>query len=218
MRSFVMPFNFKKIIGVQVMLERSVGMSLVGKLTLEEGEFYFEYDERYLKAPVAISLGPEMPMTRKNYRSKQLFRPFSERIPSKENPAYPEYCRSVGISPNENDPMILLSTIASRGPSSFLFKPIYQESFSENDFKQFRKDLGLSVREFAMCFDFSQAGITRVETGKSDGREILKRAEIYVLYPEVALDQLRRRAAFIHHKKLEKAKNWLVSNRQKSLS
>lgn len=210
-----MPFNFQRIVGVQIALEKSVSIQVVGELTMREDEFYFIYDEDYLRLPKAIPLGPEMPLTRRIYQSKQLFRPFSDRIPSRENPAFSEYCKSMGISVDENNPLILLSTIASRGPSSFLFKPIYCESFVGADLKSFRNNLGLSVREFAACFDFSRAGITRVETGASDGREILKRTEIYVLYPEVALDQLRRRAAHLHQKKLEKAKNWLVDKLNK---
>lgn len=208
-----MPFNFQKITGVQVMLEKSASVLLVGELTMRGREFYFEYDEGYLRSLGAIPLGPEMPLTRRIYQSKELFRPFAERIPSRENPAFPEYCRSVGISVYEDDSLILLSTIASRGPSSFLFKPVYCESFTGSDLKFFRNNLGLSVREFATCFDFSRAGVTRVETGKSDGREILKRVEIYVLYPDVALDQLRRRAAYVHQKKLERARNWLVNGK-----
>jgi len=169
----------------------------------------------YLRSPKAIPLGPEMPLIRRIYESEQLFRPFSDRIPSRENPAFPEYCRSAGISTDEDDPLILLTTIASRGPSSFLFKPIYRENFTGSDLKRFRNNLRLSVREFAMCFDFSQPGVTRVETGKSDGRDILKRAEIYAVYQDIALDQLRRRAAFIHQKKLEQARNWLINSRDK---
>lgn len=212
-----MPFNFKEIVGVQVVLEKRASNYLVGELTSKEGGFHFEYNENYLRLPKAIPLGPEMPLTRRSYQSKQLFRPFADRIPSRENPAFPEYCRSAGISTEENDPLVLLSTIASRGPSSFLFRPIYRESFTGQDLKDFRNNLKLSVREFAMCFDFSQPGITRVETGKSGGRDILKRAEIYVLYPDIALDQLRRRASSIHQKKLERARNWLVNSRDKQL-
>jgi len=210
-----MPFNFQKIVGVQIMLEKSGSVQLVGELTIEERGFHFEYNEDYLRLPKAIPLGPEMPQTRRIYQSKQLFRPFADRIPSRENPAYSEYCKSVGISTDESNPLILLSTIASRGPSSFLFKPIYSENFTGSDLKCFRNNLGLSVREFAKCFDFSHPGVTRVETGQSDGREILKRVEIYTLYPEVALDQLRRLAAYIHQKKLERAQNWLVNSRDK---
>lgn len=211
-----MPFNFHKIVGVQIVLERTVNTQIVGELTIKDSEFHFEYNQNYLRSSQAIPLGPEVPLTRRSYRSKELFRPFSDRIPSRENPAYPEYCKSVGISPDEKEPLILLSTIASRGPSSFLFKPIYNEGFSGSDLKSFRSNLGLSARDFALCFDFSQPGITRVETGESDGREILKRAEIYAQYPEVALDQLRRRAAFIHQKKLDRAINFLKSNKDRN--
>lgn len=208
-----MPFNFQAIEGVQIILEKSTNNLIVGTLTRRKHGFHFEYDKVYLQLSKAIPLGPEMPLTRKTYQSEELFRPFADRIPSRENPAFPEYCKSAGISVNEEDPLILLSTIASRGPSSFLFKPIYCQSFFGSDLKQFRKNLGLSVREFAVCFDFSHPGITRVETGKTDGREILKRAEIYALYPEIALDQLRRRAGYLHWKRLERAKNWLLKNR-----
>jgi HipA-like protein len=210
-----MPFNFQVIEGVQIVLEKNASNQLVGMLTASEHGFHFEYDRDYLHSPKAIPLGPEMPLTRRIYQSKQLFRPFAERIPSRENPAFPEYCKSAGISMAEDNPLILLSTIASRGPSSFLFKPIYHESFTGTDLKRFRNNLGLSVRDFATCFDFSQPGITRVETGKTDGRDILKRVEIYALYPDVALDQLRRRAGCLHWKKLELAKNWLVNIRDK---
>jgi HipA-like protein len=210
-----MPFNFQIIEGVQIILEKAASNQLVGALTSRKHGFHFEYDKEYLHSLKAIPLGPEMPLTRRIYQSEQLFRPFADRIPSRENPAYPEYCKSEGISLDEDNPLILLTTIATRGPSSFLFKPIYQESFTGSDLKRFRKHLGLSVREFAACFDFSHPGITRVETGKTGGREILKRTEIYALYPEVALDQLRRRAGYLHWKKLEKAKSWLLKNRDK---
>lgn len=207
-----MPFNFKEIVGIQVFLEKNNSNELVGELTLKTGEFDFVYDNAYLHSPTAISLGPEMPLTRRTYHSTELFRPFVERIPSHENPAFPEYCKSAGISPDETNPLVLLSTIGSRGPSSFLFKPIYLENFTGLDLKKFRKHLGLSVREFAICFDFSPPGITRVETGKSDGREILKRVEIYALYPKVALDQLQRRSPYLHQNKAERAKSFLKSN------
>lgn len=206
-----MPSNFKKIDGVLVVLEGTKSNEQVGVLRKNGQGFQFEYDPKYLKSPKAISLGPEMPLTRRYYQSKELFRPFQDRIPSKENPAYPEYCYSQGISPNESNPLILLSTIASRGPSSFLFFPLYQESFTAQDLKKFRENLGLTTREFASCFDISQAGLTRAETGSSGGRDILKKIEIFARYPEVALDQLHRRAPFIHRKKLEKAKQWLIA-------
>lgn len=198
-----MPFDFSKIEGIRVVLEFERSTVEVGVLTKDDQEFYFEYNRQYLISPQRLSLGPEMPLTRPSYRSKELFNPFKERIPSRENPAYNEYCLEKGISSDERDPFILLATIASRGPSSFLFFPIYSESFSREDLRKFRKALGLSTREFALCFDFSQPGITRVETGKTDGREILKRVEIYASYPKVACDQLKRRSWCLHYKKME---------------
>lgn len=208
-----MPFNFQEIESVLVLLEGRSSNQPVGSLTADERGYHFTYDETYLCSPKAISLGPEMPLTRRFYQSEQLFRPFQERIPSRENPAYSEYCKSAGISEDENDPLVLLSTIASRGPSSFLFKPVYREDFTGADLKRFRTFLKLSIREFALCFDFSHPSITRVETGTTGGREILKRAEIYALYPEVALDQLRRRAVYLHQKKVEWARDRLIDLR-----
>ena len=58
--------------------------------------------------------------------------------------------------------------------------------------------MGLSARDFAACFEFSQAAVTRIETGKSSGRELLKRAVIYAKYPQVALDQLKYRGGVLH--------------------
>jgi len=206
-----MPFNLKKIEGIRVVLEKRASNQLVGILTEKHDGFHFEYAIDYIRSPQAIPLGPEMPLRRRTFQSRSLFRPFADRIPSRENPAFPEYCKFAGIFPDEEDPLIVLATIASRGPSSFLFKPIYCENFSRKDLKQFRNNLGLSVREFAVCFDFSAPGITRVENDKTDGREILKRTEIYALYPDVALDQLWRRAAYLHRKKLDRAIKWLIS-------
>lgn len=191
------------LIGIQVFLERKKRRQLVGVLTQEGDEFVFKYDRSYLKAWDVISLGPEMPLTRAMYRSKKLFVPFSDRIPSKDNPAYKEYCAAVGISPVETNPFILLSTIAHRGPSSFIFEPLVHEEFSHLQLLEFRKSLKLTVREFAACFDFSPAAITRVEKGQSSGQEILKRVELYVQFPEVAMFQLRRRSGVLHTQKLK---------------
>ncbi|MBM3192426.1 MAG: hypothetical protein FJZ63_07250, partial [Chlamydiae bacterium] len=134
----LMPFNFQKIEGVQVVLELRSHNQIVGILTRGPHGFCFEYDKNYLASSTALSLGPEMPLTRRTYQSQTLFTPFLDRIPPRENPAFPEYCQATGISPDETDPLVLLSTIASRGPSSFLFKPIYSDSFEGSDLKRFR--------------------------------------------------------------------------------
>ena len=193
----------EEIEGVRVFLERRTRRQYVGLLTRQGAEFVFEYERAYLKARDIIPLGPEMPLTRPTYRSAQLFIPFLDRIPSRENPAYDEYCKATGISPEETDPLILLSTIAHRGPSSLIFEPFYHEGFPAEELLAFRKRLGLTVRDFAACFDFSPSAITRVELGQVSGREVLKRAEIYVKFPAVALFQLERRAGGLHTNKYQ---------------
>ena len=103
---------------------------------------------------------------------KNLFIPFENRIPSRENPAYPDYCKATGISTEETDPLILLTIIAHRGPSSFIFEPLYTDEFTAKDLLEFRNWLGLSVKEFAACFEFSPAAITRTELNQTTGREV----------------------------------------------
>lgn len=204
-----MPFDFTQIEGVHVVLELRSSNQYVGTLLVYNDLFHFEYDQAYLLFEKAIPLGPEMPLSRKIYQSDQLFRPFVERIPSKENPAYPDYCRSTGISIDEKNPLVLLSTIASRGPSSFLFKPMFCEEFTGSNLNSFRENLGLSIREFASSFDFAYSSIVKTESGKG-GRDVLKRAEIYAKYPKVALDQLRRRDGILHQSKMERAVVYLT--------
>lgn len=210
MRSYVMsPTNFNKIIGVEIFLERKKIRLYVGLLRKIGDTFFFEYANHYLQRSGVIPLGPEMPLTKKNYQSDKLFIPFADRIPPRENPAYIDYCIATGISVEETDPLILLSTIAHRGPSSFIFEPLYEDHFSSKDLLAFRKSLDLSVKEFAACFDFSPAAITRVELNQSTGREVLKRAGIYAHYPNVALDQLRLRGGILHSNKKRKIESLL---------
>lgn len=195
--------------GIEVYLERRRSRPFVGLLTKDEMGFLFEYDEGYLRSRTAISMGPEMPLTRKTYRSETLFIPFEDRIPSRENPAYPEYCAATGIDVNEKNPLILLSTIGKRGPSSLIFEAHYKDSFSSEDLLLLRKELGLSVREFARCFDLSHAAVTRVEKGQSSGREMLKRVSIYAQYPDVLLGKLKRHGGIIHTDKRKKIEKFL---------
>lgn len=195
--------DFDHIVGIRVFLERRKRRQYVGLLTKEGSDFIFEYDRAYLKARDVISLGPEMPLTRPKYRSAKLFVPFLDRIPSSENPAYAEYCRATGISPDETNPLILLCTIAHRGPSSFIFEPLYAEEFSAEGLLAFRQFLKLTVREFSACFDFSASAITRIERRQVSGREILKRAELYARFPETALLQLQREGGALHANKYQ---------------
>ena len=86
-----------------------------------------------------------------------------------------------------------------------MFEPEYAEDvFTAKDFKSYREFLGLSVREFANCFQFSPSAVNRVENGLVSGSEILKRARLYERNPSVALDQIRQHGACLHPDKKNK--------------
>ena len=196
-----MQVDNEKIAAVLIFLEKRKTRQLVGRLYLKNKYFVFEYDEKYLYSKRIISLGPEFPLTKQKFRSKKLFNAFADRLPSRENPAYPEYCAAMGISVEENDPLVLLTTIGRKGPSSFIFEPEYKITFGPRDLKKFRETLGLSVRDFADCFQFEQSQLTKVETGKAVGHELLKRSYIYAKYPNVALDQIKYCGGVLHSDK-----------------
>src|SRR5690606_29078874 len=113
------------------------------------------YQHSYLLKKNAIPLGPEFPLTQERFTSRKLFPSFEDRIPSKKNPAYPEYLHQFELDPEESDPIVLLSTIGRRGPSSFVFEPVRADAADRIDLATFRKSLGLTIREFAAVFDTS---------------------------------------------------------------
>lgn len=183
----------------------------VGRLKREyDGEetpgFRFTYEDSYLKKSNAVSLGPELPLTGRTYFSKELFPSLADRIPSRENPAYPEYCIATGITTYEKDPFVLLTTIGKRGPSCFIFEPHTHTEFKAEDAKEFRVSLGLSLREFARLFDFSPYTIQKIEGGKETGRDVLKRMELYVRFTEVAWFEVNRNRAKVHTKTWKRLK------------
>ena len=182
----------KKTIAVDVYIEKYRSRDYVGRLTHKNNQFVFYYDDAYLHSGRTIMLGPDLPCTQKKHQSKKLFISFEDRIPSKQNPAYKEYCEMTGISPKEKDPLVLLSTIGQKGPSSFVFVPVYDDEFTKEDLKTFRKNLNLSIRDFAKIFDFAPATIHRIEQGTSSGKDALKRIELYSLFPQVALYEVDR--------------------------
>ena len=188
-------------IGVTVFLEKRKTRIRVGVLTKKNDQFIFTYDDQYFKASHVLPLGPEFPLTQKQFLSKHLFPSFEDRIPSLRNPAYPEYCQAMGIAPNEKNPMILLSTIGRKGPSSFIFAPFFDRSITGKDLLKFRTHLNLSSREFAKVFEFSQATLLGFEKNRILGPEILKRLEIILTFPTVALHLLTVNRGYVPYEK-----------------
>jgi hypothetical protein len=169
---------------------------LVGTLFRDQEGFRFEYERSYLSLQKAISLGPEFPMTTLVHRSNDLFPSLQDRIPSRENPAYREYCTAVGISEKEDDEIVLLGTLGRKGPSSFIFELVAEDgSFV---LSQFRNDLQLSIREFSALFDVSFSSVQKIEAGVSSGRDVMKRIEIYARFPQTALFELHRNRRLLH--------------------
>lgn len=195
----------KKIIALDVFLELRKTRIYVGRLEESKRnnnhEFVFHYDDRYIYNKTAIPLGPDIPLTKKNHRSSILFKSLNDRIPSSKNPSYREYCETMGISPRERNPIILLSTIGRRGPSSFVFEPVFKNEYGSQEVKKFRNRLSLTLREFALLFDFSMKTIQSIEADKGAGKESLKRIALYDKFPEVALYEATRRIGALHENK-----------------
>lgn len=176
-----------KIIGVAVFLEKRMTRVFVGTLRRVNQKLVFTYDEAYFRAKHVIPLGPEFPLTQRQFKSKTLFPSFEDRIPSTQNPAYEEYCLSTGIDPQEKDPLLLLSAIGRRGPSSFVFYPIFERTISIEDVIAFRQFLRLTTREFTHIFEISKSSLNALESKKSSGKDLLKRLELILKFPDIAL-------------------------------
>jgi HipA-like protein len=195
----------KKIVALDVFLELRKTRVYVGRLGVlkkdNNHEYVFHYNNKYIYSKTAIPLGPDLPLTKKIHRSISLFKSLNDRIPSSKNPSYKEYCETMGINPKEKNQIVLLATIGRRGPSSFVFEPVYKSEYGSEDVKRFRKELGLTLREFALVFDFSTKTIQSIEADVKAGKDSLKRIAIYDQFPAVALFELTKRAGVLHENK-----------------
>lgn len=201
--------NKQKIKAVDVYLQKRKTREYVGRLARENGRFIFTYEDAYLYRDRSISLGPDLPLTQKKFISETLFPSFEDRIPSAKNPAYPEYCEMVGISPTEKDPLTLVATLGQKGPSSFIFCPAPTITITHEEVKHFRKDLQLTVREFSELFDFSPATINRIENKTIQGKDAMKRLELYYYFPTIALYEAMKNRFKIHDKKMRYVEEFL---------
>jgi HipA-like protein len=183
---------------LKIYLEGKKDKTLVGVLERKSDEYIFSYDEKYYYSESPLQIGPELNFKKRVHKSSELFSIFSDRIPSKKNAAYEEYCREVGIDKNEKDEMILLAKLGARGPSSFIIESPGNEKFTRHDLTAFRQSLGLTMREFADAFDISLSSIQRVENDKGAGSEVLKRIEIYAKFSEVAIFEVLKNKEKLH--------------------
>lgn len=161
--------------------------------------FEFKYDVKYLRSKKAIPIGKELNLFKKTHVSRgKLFPSFADRIPPKSNPAYKDYCRAQGISVDEKNPILLLISIGRKGPSTFIFEPVTQNNFTIENMKKFRKDLGISIHDMALAFELNQPTLQRLEAGKRVELGTLRRVQIYLTFPQVALWQLSLTIGYLH--------------------
>lgn len=184
----------------------------VGELIYDKKRDVYElrYDQHYVNAKNAIPIGPDLDLFKIVHVSKegQLFPMFLDRIPDKKNPAYNDYCNSQGISPDEKNPIILLGSIGSRGPSSFVFERVYETDFSADNIIKIRKMLKMTQHDFATVFDIKQITLQRIENRIGRDKNTIKLLQIYFNFPEVALWQLEQGRAAVNTASWEKLKKY----------
>lgn len=174
--------------------------TLVGILYRHNGNYFFEYDRAYRILKSAISFGPEFELWKEKFSSRELFPSLLDRIPSRQNPAYGDYCKQWGIAEDEGDPFVLLTTIGRRGPSTFVFEAVSQ-TYSPEDIKAFRNKLNLNQREFSLLFGISQATLSKLEKGKSSYPTIESFIRLCEEVPQAMMWLLKTRGQYIHDDK-----------------
>lgn len=174
----------------------------VGELLYDKKQDRYEliYNKSYARSKSAIPIGPELDLFKLHHQSEKgkLFSSLMDRIPDRSNPAYRDYCKAQGISIDENNPIKLLGTIGKRGPSSFIFELVYSNEFDPQDIVNLRKELQITQHDFAEAFDISQVTLQRIEAGISHDINTLKRIQILLNFPEVALWQLLQTGSRVH--------------------
>jgi len=172
---------------IDVYLERRERKQYVGRLTRQpDHKFHFSYDEAYQRMENSISIGPSLQLVKKEYLSMNLFPEFLDRLPSPQNPAYEDYCASVGISVKEDDIMVLLLKLGKRGPSSFILEAVVEDdpAVIVNNIRVFIKEISLSQQDFANILDIPITSLSRLLTGTSLDRTLLRLIDHYLSSPQ----------------------------------
>jgi len=172
---------------IDVYLERRERKQYVGRLTRQpDQKFHFSYDEAYQRMENSISIGPSLPLVKKEYQSMNLFPEFLDRLPSPQNPAYEDYCASVGISVEEDDLMVLLLKLGKRGPSSFILEAVVEDdpAVIVNNIRGFLEENSFSQQDFANLLDIPITSFNRLLTGTSLDRTLLRLIDLYLSSPQ----------------------------------
>jgi DNA-binding XRE family transcriptional regulator len=191
----------------------------VGYLIYDEKKdvYQLHYDKHYANSKNAIPIGPELDLFQLVHTSKkgQLFSVFLDRIPERSNPAYEDYCRSQNIDIHESNPIVLLGSIGSRGPSSFVFEKTYKAGISINEIIKLRQALQITQHDLAEAFGISKVTLQKIESGESSDVKTIKLLQIYFTFPEVAIWQLHQTGTTIHSVVLSKLFAYFLSYQRK---
>lgn len=96
---------------------------LVGLITEQEGgSIFFEYSDNWVQSGFYID--PLIPLGFKGILNNIQIEGLTDRLPSVDNPRYEELCSAWGISKDEKDLLILLSTLGHKSASSIEFFPV----------------------------------------------------------------------------------------------
>lgn len=175
---------------------------LVGELIYNKVKDKYEliYNKNYAYSENAIPISPDLDLFKLHHKSEKgkLFPSFIDRIPDKSNPAYNDYCKAMGIASTEKNPIILLGAIGKRGPSSFVFEPVYTSEFDSSDIINLREQLQITQHDLAKALDISKTTLQRIEAGASSDLNTLKYMQILLKFPEVALWQLKQTGNRVH--------------------
>lgn len=185
----------------------------VGRLSynINKDKYKFVYDKSYMGSRSAIPIGAELDIFEQVHISKkgELFPSLLDRIPDKDNPAYKDYCEAEGISPEEDNLIILLGTIGKRGPSSFVFEPVYINTFDAEDIKNIRRELGFTQHDLSAALGISIITLQRIESGVSKDINTLRHIQLFFTFTEVAKWQLKQTGGYIHVKALAKLRQFI---------
>jgi len=199
---------------IRVFSETKRKRRFVGELLRTKQGFEFVYSDEWLNYDKAFDLGPDIPLSGKTYRFSNLPDSFKTRIPPKSSENYKRYCEERGISSQETDVMILLGTIAHKGPSSFVF-----ELSDELEKNQIVKDRihsllkVVSLRDLATLFQIPVSSMSRfIHNDISKASSLYKLIEICLLSPEAFLIKISQAQALVDPVRSE-LKKWVRETR-----
>lgn len=183
---------------INVFSQTKTKRDLVGTLWKEKNSYHFQYNNDYARQKKAIPLGPEFELWKEKFSSKTLFASLLDRIPSKENPAYADYCGQWGVDPDEKDLFILLTTIGRRGPSTFIFEADIGSAYNAESVKKFRENLCLTQHEFSALLGLAYVTLNRLEQGKSKNETLLLYIQTVENAPTALRWLLKLRGQYLH--------------------